>query len=118
MKKTGEGLPRSELTPLGKIQNIKGKQVFEGIASGVNMTTEQTHSQVSCDSDQMVKSSLFSTDNDRPKLARLPNRKRKFPTHYLVQLQICNWQILKDSVREGRREVSCGQKNRVQFREN
>ena len=57
MKKTGGGPPGSELTPLEeKIQCIKGKQVFEGIASGADMTTEPTHlqGQVSCDSDQMV----------------------------------------------------------------
>ena len=37
MKKTGGGPPGSELTPLEeKIQSIKGKQLFEGIASGVD----------------------------------------------------------------------------------
>ena len=78
MKTTGGGPPGSELTPLEeKIQSIKGKQVFEGIASGVDMTTEP-HSQVSCDSDQMVTSPLFSTDDDQPNLAGLPSRKRKF----------------------------------------
>ena len=72
MKTTGGGPPGRELTPLEeKIQSIKGKQVFEGIASGTDMTTEPTHSQgqVSCDSDQMVTSPLFSTDDDQPNLA-------------------------------------------------
>ena len=58
MKKTGGGPPGSELTPLEeKIQSIKGKQLFEGIASGVDITNKPTHSQVSYDSDQMVTSS-------------------------------------------------------------
>ena len=79
MKKTGGGPPGSELTPLEeKIQSIKGKQIFEGIASGVDMTTEPTHFQVSYDSDQMVTSPLFSTDDDQPNLAGLPSRTRKF----------------------------------------
>ena len=52
MKKTGGRPPGSELTPLEeKIQSIKGKQLFEGIASGVDITNEPTHSQVSYDSD-------------------------------------------------------------------
>ena len=47
MKKTGGGPLGSELTPLEeKIQNIKGKQLFEGIASRVDITIEPTHSQV------------------------------------------------------------------------
>ena len=60
MKKTGGGSPGSERTPREEItQSIKGKQVFEGIASGVDITTEPTHTQVSCDSDQVVTSPLF-----------------------------------------------------------
>ena len=61
-----------------KIKSIKGKQVFEGIASGVDITIEPTHSQVSFDSDQMVMSPLLSTDDEQPKLTGLPSRKRKF----------------------------------------
>ena len=62
MNKTGGGPPGSELTPLEeKIHSIKGKQVFEGIASGVDITIEPTHSQVSYDSYQMVtRSSVFN----------------------------------------------------------
>ena len=77
--KTGGGPPGCALTPLeDKIKSIKGKQVFEGIASGVDITIEPTHSQVSFDSDQMVMNPLLSTDDEQPKLAGLPSRKRKF----------------------------------------
>ena len=58
--------------------DIKGKQAFKGIVSGVDITTEPTHSQVSYDSDQMVTNPLFSTDDEQPYLVGLPNRKRKF----------------------------------------
>ena len=77
--KTGGGPPGSALTPLeDKIKSIKGKQIFEGIASGVDITIEPTHSQVSFDSDQMVMSPLLSTDDEQPILTGLPSRKRKF----------------------------------------
>ena len=79
MEKTGGGTPGSELTPLQeKIQSIKGKQLFEDIASGVDITNEPTHSQVSYDSDKMVTGPLFSTDDEQPNLAEQPSRKRKF----------------------------------------
>ena len=78
MKRLAESR-ESELTPLeDKFQSIKWGQVFEGIASGVDITTEPTHSQVSYDSDQMATSPLFSTDDDQLNLAEQPSRKRKF----------------------------------------
>ena len=106
-KKTGGGPPaaESELTPLEeKIQSIKGKQVFEGIASGVDLTIEPTHSQVSYDSDQMVTSPLFSTDDDKPNLEELHSRKRKFSyplSGATTEVQLSNTrQILLDKEEE------------------
>ena len=91
MKKTGGGPPGSELTPLEeKIQSIKGKQLFEGIASGVDITIEPTHSQLSYDSDQMVTSPLFQRMMSNPTWRDYPVEKESFLTHYLAQLQICN----------------------------
>ena len=78
--KTGGGPPGGELTLLeDKIRSIKGKEVFEGIASGIDIS-----SQVSVDSEQqMPMSPIFSTDDDQPKFKVLTNRKRKYSSHSL-----------------------------------
>ena len=76
IRKTGGGPPGAELTALeDKIRSIKGKEVFKGIASGIDITLETSHSQVSVESDQqMPMSPMFSTDDDQLKLEVLPNR--------------------------------------------
>ena len=91
MKKTGGGPPGSELTPLEeKIQSIKGKKLFEGIASGgtsqMNLLTPKClmilikWSQALC----------FQQMMSSPTWRNYPVEKESFLTHYLSQLQICN----------------------------